>query len=291
MNPTPVLLFCFNRPDFLELQLERLIFHQQHRMLYIAIDGPRMNNEDDVRKQQKIKGIIRKYCNGQNCILIENKINKGCGKQISSTITSVFGLGISKLIILEDDCLPLPGYFEYMDCMLDKYEDQKDIQSINGSMFLKNLKIEKPYSTKYFHVWGWGTWRKKWVEPNLYRKIKFTQLYFDYRTAGRFSCLESIRLAKHTQKAYINKIDTWDYQLLHQNVLAQKYAMAPVQSLVNNIGINNGTNRMSDPDFDVSSVSFLGLHRIFTKNPDLLEDIINQIRFICNISQIRKYIK
>ena len=101
---TPLLLLLFNRPDSAK-KLIQALEKKKPRNLFISIDGPRKNNQNDFKKIKIIKDIISKInweCKIQKKF---NKDNLGCKVAVTTAINWFFNEN-EYGIILEDDCIP-----------------------------------------------------------------------------------------------------------------------------------------------------------------------------------------
>ena len=236
---SPVLLLLFNRLEHSKLVFEE-VRNAKPNKLYIAIDGPRTNNEEDKVKINLIKDFILSNIDW-NCnvkTLFRNS-NLGCKNAVSSAITWFFeheNMGI----ILEDDCLPLNSFFSFCDELLFKYEYDERVRHISGVNYL-NSKIEIAetyYFSKFTHVWGWASWKRVWKDYSKdilkeYDLNKFSKIYNIY--PDRKICDAIIKELKRVQ---IEKINTWDYQYLFLNFINNGLTIIPKYSLVKNIGFD-----------------------------------------------------
>jgi hypothetical protein len=72
-------------------------------------------------------------------------------------------------IILEDDCLPEPTFFEYVAELLERYQEQPEVMHVCGNSYADQRTVSAcaPYSyafTRYPDLWGWGTWARAWKQ-------------------------------------------------------------------------------------------------------------------------------
>ena len=79
------------------------------------------------------------------------------------------------VILLEDDCVPLSGFFEYMIGGLKKYRFKKNVRSICSYNNL-DIKSESAFFLKRFNPWGWATWRDRWKKHNFEIKNTILQI-------------------------------------------------------------------------------------------------------------------
>lgn len=236
---SPILLLLFNRLEHSKLVFEE-VRNAKPTKLYIAIDGPRPNNEEDKVKINLIKDFILSNIDWDcNVKTLFRDSNLGCKNAVSSAITWFFEHEI-KGIILEDDCLPLNSFFSFCDELLTKYENDERVRHISGVNFLNsNIEItESYYFSKFTHVWGWASWKRVWKDYSKdilkdYDLNKFSKIYNIY--PDRKICNAIINELKRVQS---NKLNTWDYQYLFLNFMNNGLSIIPKHSLVKNIGFD-----------------------------------------------------
>ncbi|KKQ10956.1 MAG: nucleotide-diphospho-sugar transferase [candidate division TM6 bacterium GW2011_GWF2_36_6] len=236
---TPVLFIIFNRPS-----TTKLVFNQikkvKPKKLFIAADGPRPGNLNDVVNCSKARKIVNEIdWNCQVYTLFRDE-NLGCGRAVSSAINWFFK-NVEEGIILEDDCLPDESFFAFCSLMLDKYRFDKQVMMISGTNFLFN-KIENSngyFFSKTYFAWGWATWRRAW---NLYnfeiddwnrqRDTKLGRLrkIFRHRDVVDYWC-------ENFDKIVNKKIDTWDYQWCYSCIFNDGLSLNPISNLISNIGL------------------------------------------------------
>jgi hypothetical protein len=82
---------------------------------------------------------------------------------VSSGLTEVFSK-VPEAIILEDDCLPDPTFFQYATELLERYREDSRVGVISGSSRLRGKRVS-PYSYDFsadVRIWGWATWARTW---------------------------------------------------------------------------------------------------------------------------------
>ena len=125
---TAVLFLIFNRPAETRIVLEQLR-QQQVRNLYVAADGPRANNESDVKHCAECRELINSIDWECNVVTLFRNENLGCGRAVSDAITWFFSheeMGI----ILEDDCLPSDSFFRFCSNLLQYYKNEPSVMHI-----------------------------------------------------------------------------------------------------------------------------------------------------------------
>jgi hypothetical protein len=139
-------------------------------------------------------------------------------------------------IILEDDCLPTPAFFNFCATMLERYRDDPRIALVAGSNMAP--LVELPASHGFSCItscWGWATWKRTWdqfsfipapvrddepwtrqLHPNA---VDFLRRKFDAIAAGKIRTV-------------------WDYQFMVQTLRAGKLTIVPRRNLILNIGFD-----------------------------------------------------
>ena len=138
----PVMLLFFNRPEPLKKVFEA-VRRAQPSQLFLVQDGARDNNPDDHKNIQLCRDIVASV--DWPCQVYRNYAdsNMSCDHREYTGISWCFQY-VDRLIVLEDDCLPSPGFFLLCEELLEKYKDSSDIQSISG--FNRLQSYQSPYS-------------------------------------------------------------------------------------------------------------------------------------------------
>ncbi|MBU3668626.1 MAG: hypothetical protein FGM57_01510 [Candidatus Taylorbacteria bacterium] len=235
---SPILFITFNRPEKTE-QVFSVIRVYQPEKIYIASDGPRDNKPGEaelVARTRKIFDTIDWPC---TVIRIFRETNLGCKRAVSESITEFFKheeMGI----ILEDDCMPNPSFFEYCTEMLLKYKENESIFHVNGTNLLPASDLQNVptsyYFTKNIHIWGWASWRRAWNQYDIDMKDIESQeqhiiSQFENKKTGYFW----ISLFKHIRDKNIN---TWDAQWVYSILKNNGIGIAPCVNLIKNIGFD-----------------------------------------------------
>ncbi len=245
MLNTPVLFLIFNRADVTQKVFDR-IKKAQPRQLFVAADGPRENvaGEDDICRQ------VRRVIEGVDWDCQVKKLyrdkNLGCKKAVSSAITWFFE-NVEEGIILEDDCLPDPGFFGFCQELLPYYRNQEKVMMIGGANFQagKNLGPYSYYFSKYCHIWGWATWKRAWQSYD--REMKTWPVFKGNEGIKRI-CKKPEEQRYWTEtfdKVFNNEINTWDYQWLYASWRNEGVSIIPRVNMVSNIGFGREATHTS----------------------------------------------
>lgn len=233
---TPILFIIFNRPD-----TTSKVFDEIKRIrpgkLFIAADGPRKNNAEDIKNCKLSRSIVAKI--DWECKIERHysEINLGCKTRVSSAIDWFFNQ-VEEGIILEDDCLPDQSFFKFCEILLEYYRDDKRIMMISGDNFQFGKKRGEAsyYFSIYTHIWGWATWRRAWGKFDIEMKTypKFLRENMIKKIFSRST--EQTYWLDIFNKMFYKKIDTWDYIWTYTCWYNKGFACIPNKNLVINIG-------------------------------------------------------
>jgi len=159
----PVVLIIFKRPQLTERVLEA-IAAVKPRMLLVVADGPRADRPGEAEACAAARAVIDRVDWPCEVIRHFSDVNLGCGICPASGITWAFSL-VEEAIILEDDCIPLPSFFQYAEELLRRYRDDTRVVHI-GAASLRHRPIpiqDSYYFSRHNVAFGaFATWRRAW---------------------------------------------------------------------------------------------------------------------------------
>lgn len=293
---TPVAFFFFNRPDTTEKVFNE-IRKAKPQKLFLICDGPRPGNEKDVTNNNRCKNIVSNI--DWNCEVIKNysNVNLGCKGRISSGISSVFE-NVEEAIILEDDCLPAPSFFQFCQELLEYYRNDERIMMISGNNFLNGRRFtdRSYYFSTYSYIWGWATWRRAWqkfdLEMKQWPEIKKQKLLRYW--------LPTRRSASHWEeeftRTYEGRVDTWDFQFFYSSIINQGLGVVPEVNLVTNIGFgieasHTGNSSSKEANIPAVNIKFPLRHPDFVMR-NFLADLYDEKKYILPLHRrIIRFIK
>ena len=249
---TPVLLIIFNRPD----KVKRLIGALEKvkpTKLYVSADGPRANVNTDIKKCQDARELF--YNLPWECEVFTNysSVNLGCKAGPVAGIDWFFQ-NVEEGIILEDDCIPDPTFFNFCSELLEYYSDDMRVMHISGNNFQDGIVRGEGsyYFSLYTHSWGWATWRRAWQKyhPALEEFTSFDKenkiIKLPISKAARNFWIKNFRQT-------INGNDSWDSLWQYAVWVNNGFSILPNQNLVSNIGFDENATHTKNK----SSVSSL----------------------------------
>ena len=313
---TPVLFLIFNRAH-LASRVFNAIRKAQPPKLYVMADGPRPGIEDDIKKCEKTREIIKKVdweCEVRTLFFSENR---GCGRAVVEGINWFFE-NVEQGIILEDDCLPNESFFQFCEDVLDHYKHEPRVMHINGNNFniSKFSAGEASYHFgSYPQAWGWGTWKRAWENfdfdiknwPDIKKNILKNMNWNWYERIIQTRKFDDLYDSRRT--------DVWDYQWHLKVFQLSGLAIVPKVNLISNIGFGHDAThtfnyRESCTELETETIRFPLVHpkkivpdecvntvyrRIMIGNPSTLlrmikkrmRDIATRIYWIISLRNIR----
>lgn len=255
MFTTPILLITFNRPDHVRQVLTEIL-KQEPQDLYICQDGAREGNDSDRIKCQEVRDVVNEltsaYAIDHSAFTLHTlyqEKNLGCGPGPAAGITWFFE-HVEMGIILEDDAVPHPDFFEYAATLLEKYKDDDSVRAI-GSM---NVDTQKWGDGSYYfsmmnrNLCAWATWRRAWQTFDL-RLMDVTKCHMQ-RALRKYGCSAIEREYWSDRLTEIQKDGcggaSWDMQFFMSIWLSGGKGIIPNVNISSNIGtVGEATHQMA----------------------------------------------
>lgn len=243
--PTPVVIFCFNRPLHLQRTVEALKKNKLAKVseLIIYSDGPR--KQEDFQKVSEVRTYLHSISGFASVTIHESAKNKGLAASVITGVTQVLE-NHDSVIVLEDDMLCTSDFLDYMNDALSVYSSRKDIFSISG--YSPDLPIPANYPHEVYLVprassWGWGTWRNKWIQADWEVKDfellkKDSELRKKLKSGGE-------DLWPMLCKQQMGIINSWAVRWTWTQSKNGGYGLYPVKSKIRNIGTDGSGENFS----------------------------------------------
>jgi hypothetical protein len=238
---SPVLFLVFNRPSTTSRVFEAIRQARPPR-LYVAADGPRADRPAEARACADVRRIATAVDWPCEVSTLLRDTNLGCRLGVSQGIDWFFEQE-PEGVVLEDDVLPLPGFFTYCDELLERHRDDARVASVSGCSLIAD-RYRAPHSYFYSrqdHVWGWAGWRRSWRH---YDVAMATWPEWD-RDGGLLRLLDGDRCAADYwsevfNRAWRGEVDTWDYQWKYACWSRGLLHALPQNNLTLNLGLGAG---------------------------------------------------
>ena len=236
----PVLLLIFNRPLHAEAAFLRIREVKPSR-LYIHADGPRVDRPGEAEAVEATRKVVEKIDWPCEVFTLFRSENKGLREGVKGALDWFFEAEPAGIVI-EDDCLPDPSFFQFCAELLELYADNHNVMHIGGSNLIeqqtKNL-YESYLITKFSLVWGWASWRRAWqkMDINLTGLDEFVQ-------SGKIAELTQIRPAQaymlnKFQVTRDRKNNSWAYAWFYSILKNNGTCLLPTINLVQNTGVGD----------------------------------------------------
>jgi hypothetical protein len=244
---TPVAIIFYKRPLFLKGLLEVLAVVKPTKLFAIC-DGPQ--DEQTATLVKQCKELIENI--HWECSVEKNysELNLGLRGRFDSGLDWFFERNEGG-IVLEDDVLPDPSFFEYAATLLERYQHDSDVLQIGGLNFQNGISRSGNagyYFSSYAHSWAFATWRRAWKlhEKNMPDWPK-NGLEVLQRQFGKDKY--SINYWKYTlDKHFKSPNDTWDYPWQYSIWRNGGKCCIPDVNLIKNIGFGADAIHTKDPN-------------------------------------------
>jgi len=246
MSGHPVALVCYNRPQHLARVLAGLRWLDVAK-LYVFADGPKGPAD-----RERV-GAVREILAGVDWINLElfaSPVNLGLAGNVVGAVDHVLARH-ETVILLEDDCVPGEGFYEFMCACLDRYRRVEDVVSVSGYAYRlpEGTFAGYPYHAFCFpriETWGWATWRDRWGhyvrDAQLRRKLELAWgLEVDLTIGGA-------DVPKLIRNKLERGLDIWSPGWLLGTALDGGLTVYPVRSHVQYIGADGSGANMSSSD-------------------------------------------
>lgn len=239
---TPILFLIFNRPDTTQRVFEE-IKNQKPKYLFVAADGPRVDVEEDIEKCKITRNIVIENIDWDCEVkMLFRDNNLGCGHAPAEAISWFFE-NVEQGIILEDDCLPHPSFFNFCEVLLERYKENEKIFGIGGFNLQDGIQRGEAsyFFSHYSHIWGWASWRRAWkyYDHNLGELDNF-------KKSGKIKNIDSRNsfneywMPKFENVLKGDSSHIWDYQWLFAIWNRGGLVAVPNVNLISNIGFGDG---------------------------------------------------
>jgi hypothetical protein len=173
--------------------------------------------------------------------------NLGFNRRISSGLRWAFDQ-FEEVIVLEDDCLPEPSFFNFCAELLERYRFDDRIMMISGDNFQFGRRRggASYYFSRGVGTWGWAGWRRAFqcFDPKMLS-------WPEERSAKMLADVwPDPALVEYWQdrfdEAYRGDVDAWDYQWAFAMWRRGGLQIAPNANLISYIGCLPDSAHTSD---------------------------------------------
>ncbi len=203
-----VVIMAYSRPE----HFRKVLSSCESKLEKVTVYLDKPANNSVAEEQDKILEIIQN--SSLNCELHRRTERLGLAGSILTAVAEQVAKK-DHVVILEDDCVPLDGFFEFMLNSIHDYRDDDDTTAVCAT------RTACP-----FNPWGWATWSHKWK----YKKFSAEEI-LQTKNMPR----DLVSLLKQ------NPVDgeIWSLSWLTLQYLTGKVSCYPKSNLVQNIGLDH----------------------------------------------------
>jgi len=241
-----VVLVLFNRPDRVAETFE-VIRAARPSTLFLVADGPRPGHPDDVHRCRSARAVVDAVDWPCEVLRDFGEDNLGTDRRIPIGLDWVFS-HVERAIVLEDDIVPVAGFFPWCEAMLDRYDDVDDVMHVSG----RNVLVRWPAPGDHLiarrgSVHGWATWASAWraVDRRLPAAAGDADEILDPHD---LEPLVHRHLARHLRAVTDGTLAGWDVRWDLARVLAGGWSVISPVNLVDNRGFGADATRTVNAD-------------------------------------------
>lgn len=195
--------------------------------IYLAVDGHA--NENIAREFKDMVADILAH-DSIRVTYWQREENWGTAGAIISAIDWFFANENSGLII-EDDLEFDADFIEFISVNLEKYENQKEIWLISGTQLFSELSPHNEFST-YPQIWGWGTWKDRWVSI---KPLILEKEYSPKKMPTKVKIFWLLSLLRSRTR----EVDSWAMAFAAQMHAQEGICVMPPRNLITNNGFDS----------------------------------------------------
>lgn len=239
LNNMPVLYIAFARPEYARQSFDAIKAAKPKKLYFYSNKG-RVGHGDELERNNQVRAMI-------NEIDWECDLHTWFRDECVDVYTSLFG-AINWLfdneemgIILEEDCVASPAFFDFAEKMLLKYKDDKRIWMVAGSNYVEgcNPHNHDYHFSRNMFIHGWASWRDRWKSidwDNLHLREMIDEGVFESVWGDKLQCkFHKSRIISHLQ--FIEKTRCWDLCFTATGRSRNTVSIIPEYNLIDNVGV------------------------------------------------------
>ncbi len=241
MRLAPILLFTYNRLLHTKQTVEALKKNKlaDRSDLIIFSDGAK--GEQDAEQVSAVRDFLKTVDGFKSVEIIKRNKNLGLANSIINGVSLIIKQ-YGSVIVLEDDILTSPAFLTFMNTLLNRYEDNKQVYSITGYNHPQNLmRMPKKYPYDiYFNPragsWSWGTWKDRWEKADW--EIQDFNSFIKNKASRNEFNQGGDDLTITLKQQMEGKIDSWAIRWCYALFKNDALCIYPSKSYVDNIGLD-----------------------------------------------------
>ncbi len=243
-----IVVLGYNRPSHTRKVLQSLADNNVKNLFFYLDFGDNV----EVKKNQEMLLSFLEEFPSLRINLIKRGNNLGLAQSVRTALTERFEAGADGVILLEDDCVVLPGGMNFFYEGLKSLQSNKRVRSLCGykpsnCRFVLDPEGDLLLLTRFL-TWGWATWADRWeqYEPDLMKLVQISKM-LKISIEDFSDDLGTICNNTH----YLNgNVDIWSVNWILLHYLTSTFAVYPAESVIKNIGLDgSGVNCLATQAF------------------------------------------
>lgn len=228
-----VVIPAYRRADLLTQLLCSLPTDRVSRV-YVSIDGPAPGAEADVQGSREAAAAFAAQSSFP-VFVHALPANVGAAANVLGAVTWMLRHE-ERGAVLEDDCHPIPEFFDFVQAALDRYADSPDVWLACGTQVAPAELIPGTHVlSQYPLIWGWATSRDKWAAVLTALELSLRSPHRGLLRLALAGPAERYWRAGH-RRAAEGRVDAWDLPLVYAMRQSGALAVLPRTPLVSNVG-------------------------------------------------------
>jgi hypothetical protein len=236
-NLSPIVVFCYLRPDHLRRTLASLMCCEgfAESPIIVYCDGPRDRSEEKMVKavRELAVGML-----GERAAYHFRRHNVGLARSVIEGVGDVVDR-FGRAIVIEDDLELGTGFITYMNRALESFADDDKVWQVSGYMF--DVPEFRSRSDALFLPmtvsWGWATWKRAWdrFDP---RATGWEVLDNDLSLRRRFNLDGAYDYTTMLKRQMSGQLDSWAIRWYWTVFKEGGLVLFPPMTLVHNHGFD-----------------------------------------------------
>jgi len=215
-------------------------------LIYLAVDGAK-DSEGLSAQDESLQKIYDLAVTLSVTLLVRRRhSNAGLAVGVVEGITWFFQheeFGV----ILEDDLVISPSFFDFVAEARSKFEKATDVAVISGNNYFALESNRSISASHYPLIWGWATWRDVWSEFTSSLEISLSPKF-----NRQFSLIVNAFWFTAANQSRLGKVDSWAMSFSHHIKMRGRICISPPQNLVSNQGADSVAIHSNENDIFVN---------------------------------------
>ncbi len=232
--PSPVVLFCYNRPEHLARSVASLLGNPESAATHLTVYCDAAKGVHDAAAVDAVRRYVTTIRGFASVTPVYRSTNMGLARSIIDGVSSLLRVH-DRLIVLEDDLLLSPHFLSFMNQGLSCYQHDDQVASIHGYCYPIRTPLPDTFFLQGADCWGWATWSRAWAHfeadgEKLLNELRQRKLASDFDMDGSYPYTRMLR------GQISGRNDSWAIRWHASCYLKGLLTLYPGHSLVENIG-------------------------------------------------------